>query len=200
MNRSVTIVLCAVVVWTSGLNDTTEGGLQPQEDRQTEISSVVTPSIPEIVGDYVLIYKPQPDIYAGKDTKHHNAGETYTNWQPNDHTFIRGPDNRLGTIIGTHPIIDRRDGRKSKERNGKIGYVPIKSEMKGYYPAFSWETVPVGFHFGKTASVMTDEEAQFVASHASLICLEKGHASEQFRYTEEGIEREALQAIPSVQS
>jgi len=67
------------------------------------------------------------------------------------------------------------------------------TEMEEYYPAFSWETVPVGFHFGKTASVMTDEEAQFVASHASFICLEKGHASEQFGYTEEGIEREAQQ-------
>jgi cephalosporin-C deacetylase-like acetyl esterase len=67
------------------------------------------------------------------------------------------------------------------------------AEMKEYYPAFSWETVPVAFHFGKTASLMTDEEAQFVASRASFICLEKGHASEQFGYTEEGIEREAQQ-------
>ncbi|MHC4144361.1 MAG: putative glycoside hydrolase [Planctomycetota bacterium] len=67
------------------------------------------------------------------------------------------------------------------------------AEVKEHYPAFSWETVPVAFHFGKTSSVMTEEEAQFVASRASLICLEKGHASEQFRYTEKGIEREAQQ-------
>ncbi|MBL7188024.1 MAG: dienelactone hydrolase family protein [Phycisphaerae bacterium] len=67
------------------------------------------------------------------------------------------------------------------------------TEKAKYYPAFSWETVPVGFHFGKTASLMTDEEAQFVASHASFVCLEKGHASRQFKYTEEGIEREAQQ-------
>ncbi|MHC4912587.1 MAG: dienelactone hydrolase family protein, partial [Planctomycetota bacterium] len=44
---------------------------------------------------------------------------------------------------------------------------------KECYPSFSWETVPIAFHFGKSASLMTDEEAQFVASHASFICLEK---------------------------
>jgi len=70
-----------------------DAGLQPQEDRPSEISSSTRPAIPQIVGDYVLIYKPQPDIYTGKDTKHYKAGQTYTNWQPNDHTFLKGPDN-----------------------------------------------------------------------------------------------------------
>jgi hypothetical protein len=41
------------------------------------------PAIPEMVGDYVPIYKPQPDVYTGKDTKHYKAGQRYTNWQPN---------------------------------------------------------------------------------------------------------------------
>ena len=40
---------------------------------------------------------------------------------------------------------------------------------------------------------MTAEEAEFVASHASFICLEKGHAGRQFKYTEDGIEQEAQQ-------
>jgi hypothetical protein len=66
-----TTVLCAVVVWTTGLNDTTDAGLQPRGERQREMSNVITPAIPEIVGDYVLIYEPQPDIYTGKDTKHY---------------------------------------------------------------------------------------------------------------------------------
>lgn len=61
------------------------------------------------------------------------------------------------------------------------------------YPRFSWDKVPVAFHFGKNASLMTDEEAQFVASRAGFICLEKAHAINQFKYTEEGIEREARQ-------
>lgn len=60
-------------------------------------------------------------------------------------------------------------------------------------PAFSWDTVPVGFRFSKNDSLLTTEEAKFVASHASFIWLEKGYTSDQFKYTEIGIEQEALQ-------
>ena len=110
MNRSVTIVLCAAVVWAAGLGDATEAGLQRQKRRQTEISSSTRPAIPEIVGDYVLIYKPQPDVYTGKDTKHYRAGQRYTNWQPNDHTFIKGPDNRWHCFGITRPNDVAGDG------------------------------------------------------------------------------------------
>jgi len=40
---------------------------------------------------------------------------------------------------------------------------------------------------------MTAAEVEFVASHASFICLEKGHAGRQFKDTEDGIEQEAQQ-------
>ena len=93
MNRSVTIVLCAAVVWAAGLSEATESGLKPQKRHRTEIGSRARSAIPQIVGDYVLIYKPQPDVCTGKDTTHYKAGQRYTNWQPNDHTFIKGPDN-----------------------------------------------------------------------------------------------------------
>ena len=79
MNRSVTIALYAAVVWAAGLGEATGGGLKRQEERQTENSST-RPAIPQIVGDYVLIYKPQPDIYTGKDTKNYKAGQRYINW------------------------------------------------------------------------------------------------------------------------
>jgi hypothetical protein len=59
------------------------------------------------------------------------------------------------------------------------------------YPEFNWDTVPVAFHFGKNGSAMTAAEAQIVASRSNLICLEKGHAGEQFEFTEDGIEQEA---------
>ena len=93
MNRSVKIALCAALVWTAGLGETIGGGMKSQKRCQTEISGSTRPAKPGIVGDYVLIYKPQPDVYTGKDTKNYKAGQTYTNWQPNDHTFIKGPDN-----------------------------------------------------------------------------------------------------------
>ena len=53
----------------------------------------------------------------------------------------------------------------------------------GGYPEFNWDRVPVAFHFGKRGFTMTAEEAKFVASRSSLICLEQGHAGEQFKYT-----------------
>lgn len=62
-----------------------------------------------------------------------------------------------------------------------------------HFPAFSWETVPVAFHFGKNSGLMTEAEAKFVAAKSNFICLEKGHALGQFESTEEGIEQEARQ-------
>ena len=66
MNRSVTIVMCAAVVWSAGLGETTEAGPKSQKRRRTEISSGTRLAIPGIVGGYVLIYKPQADVYTGK--------------------------------------------------------------------------------------------------------------------------------------
>lgn len=67
------------------------------------------------------------------------------------------------------------------------------TKKTGYYPEFSWETVPVAFHFGKSDSLMTQVEASFVASRSNFICLEKRHATRQFGDTETGIEMEARQ-------
>jgi hypothetical protein len=61
------------------------------------------------------------------------------------------------------------------------------------YPEFSWDTVPIAFHFGKSGGLMTKEEAEFVTSRSNFICLEKGHASKAFGGTEAGIEAEARQ-------
>jgi cephalosporin-C deacetylase-like acetyl esterase len=66
-------------------------------------------------------------------------------------------------------------------------------QTKDHYPKFSWDKVPVGFHFGKQGKLMTADEAKFVASHGSFICLEKAHASRQFKFTEDAIEQEAQQ-------
>jgi hypothetical protein len=62
-----------------------------------------------------------------------------------------------------------------------------------HYPKFSWDTVPIAFHFGNNESLLTPEEAAFVASKSNFICLEKGHAMQQFGDTETGIEQEARQ-------
>lgn len=67
-----------------------------------------------------------------------------------------------------------------------------RSNRSKYYPNFSWETVPVAFHFGKK-TLMTEKELKFVTSHSNFICLEKSYGNKQFGNTEDGIEQEARQ-------
>jgi len=58
-------------------------------------------------------------------------------------------------------------------------------------PEFSWDKVPVYIHFGKNAG-MTEAEIAFVATHSSLVSLEKGHGSNRHGSTELGIEADAV--------
>ncbi len=59
------------------------------------------------------------------------------------------------------------------------------------YPHFSWETVPVYIHFGKSTGALTDAEVQFVARTSNFVCLEKGHGRDRFGSTEKGIAHDA---------
>ncbi len=56
-----------------------------------------------------------------------------------------------------------------------------------YYPAFSWDKVPVMAHFGKHHVGLTDQEIDFLTRHFSWIVLEKGHAMREHGSTEAGI-------------
>lgn len=86
-----------------GSGSMTEVVGQTIESPQSENISSTTLMIPEIVTDYVHIYKPQPDVYTGRDTKNYKSGEIYYKWQPNDHTFIQGPNGRWHCIGITRP-------------------------------------------------------------------------------------------------
>lgn len=67
------------------------------------------------------------------------------------------------------------------------------AQERDHYPKFSWDKVPVAFHFGKSGALLTAEEAKFVATRSNFVCLEKGHGSKQFKHTEDAIEQEARQ-------
>jgi hypothetical protein len=66
-------------------------------------------------------------------------------------------------------------------------------QSPSYYPEFSWNKVPVAFHFGKNGSSLTAMESEFVASHSNFIVLEKAHANQELGSTEKGIENDAKQ-------
>ncbi len=58
-------------------------------------------------------------------------------------------------------------------------------------PRFSWDRVPVYLHFGKRAGPLTADELSFVAKTSNFVCLEKGHAMDEFGSTERGIAYDA---------
>ena len=62
---------------------------------------------------------------------------------------------------------------------------------------FSWDTVPVYVHFGKSSGPLSDSELRFVARLSDFVCLEKGHGRGRFGSTEKGIafDAERLKAL-----
>ncbi len=58
-------------------------------------------------------------------------------------------------------------------------------------PHFSWDTVPLYIHFGKSTGPLSDSELAFVARVCDFVCLEKGHARTHFGSTEKGIAHDA---------
>ncbi len=56
-----------------------------------------------IPGPYVHVYQPQPDVFPGPDSESFRAGERYSDWVPNDHCVVKGPDGRWHAFGITHP-------------------------------------------------------------------------------------------------
>ncbi|MEO9571956.1 MAG: putative glycoside hydrolase [Polaribacter sp.] len=65
------------------------------------------------------------------------------------------------------------------------------SQKDNHYPKFSWDKVPVAFHFGKKGDLLTKKEAKFIASHSNFVVLEKAHGFPKYRYSEESIAADA---------
>lgn len=56
---------------------------------------------------------------------------------------------------------------------------------------FSWDTVPVYIHFGKSTEPLSESELRFVAELSDFVCLEKGHGQGRSGSTEKGIALDA---------
>ena len=71
------------------------------------------------------------------------------------------------------------------------------SQNNTHYPEFSWDNVPVAFHFGKKGDLLTKKEAKFIASHSNLTVLEKAHGYPKYKHSEESIatDAEVLKAL-----
>lgn len=69
----------------------------------------------------------------------------------------------------------------------------ISISSQEHYPEFSWNTVPIAFHFGKKKDVLTKEEAKFIASKSNFVVLEKAHGFPKYRYSEDAIAADGKQ-------
>ncbi len=65
------------------------------------------------------------------------------------------------------------------------------SQTDKHYPAFSWDKVPVAFHFGKKGDLLTPSEAQFIAERSNFVVLEKAHGFPKYKYSEDAIAEDA---------
>ena len=76
---------------------------------------------------------------------------------------------------------------------GFIASTLVYSQNTSNYPEFSWNTVPIAYHFGKKKDILTSEEAKFIASKSNFVVLEKAHGAPKYKYSEDAILEDAKQ-------
>lgn len=59
--------------------------------------------VPLIKTDFLHVYQPKGDIFQGPGIQNLVAGKYYSDWQTNDHCFIKGPENRWHAFGITRP-------------------------------------------------------------------------------------------------
>ncbi len=60
--------------------------------------------IPRIAGEYVNVYRPGPDVFAGPSVEPLEAGRRYDEWVANDHCFVRDEQGHWHCFGITHPF------------------------------------------------------------------------------------------------
>ena len=89
---------------------------------------------------------------------------------------------RLPETLPDQPVIGFRISGVSSQQNRCA--TPTGDDLAK--PRFSWDTVPVYIHFGKSSAPLSDSELRFVARVSDFVCLEKGHGRGRFTSTERG--------------
>ncbi|MCL3780932.1 hypothetical protein EMN47_11115 [Prolixibacteraceae bacterium JC049] len=65
--------------------------------------------IPFQENKYTHIYSPKVDIFPGPSTSELKAGVFYTDWVPNDHTFVKAKDGKWHLFGITHPLTSTQN-------------------------------------------------------------------------------------------
>ncbi len=88
---------------------------------------------------------------------------------------------RLLAIIFALCVFNFLVGCKSKplsadSENKDIIKETSKLSFPDYYPEFSWDKVPLYYHFAKRDGLLSDEQIEKIAKRSNFFCMEKGHA------------------------
>ena len=103
---------------------------------------------PRIDGPFIRVYKPGKDVFPGPDSEHFKTGQSYAEWVPNDHTFVKGPDGCWHLFGITHPKPD--DFRPPAYNPATVHEaewlffhaVSPKGKLKEYLKAGTWRDAP----------------------------------------------------------
>ncbi|MGJ8650344.1 MAG: putative glycoside hydrolase [Opitutaceae bacterium] len=82
--------------------------------------------------------------------------------------------------------LSRSLDQKSLRNSDGSQFVP-----KGFYPEFSWDTVPLYYMFGDKSRVLTPDQVKFIAARTGFLCIEKSHGMGQLGAAELGAKHEA---------
>jgi len=96
--------------------------------------------IPKIQGEYIHIYKPAGDTFAGPDEAGLKAGKFYDEWVPNDHCFARDDRGRWHAFGITHPRTDVNNVHAG-ENQSFHAIAPVGS-FRDVLRAETWKDLP----------------------------------------------------------
>lgn len=86
----------------------------------------------------------------------------------------------LGLIVITLIGTGCKPSDKNQEKPQALIEEVSKIEYPEYYPEFSWDKVPLYYHFAKRDGLLTDEQIEKLAKRSNFFCLEKGHADKVY--------------------
>jgi len=135
-------------------------------------NSLRNPRVPKVTGSFVNIYKPQADVYtlptvrAPDSNLSYTQGATYPDWRTNDHTFIKGDDNRWHCFGITKPWLTGDNGHSGE---GLCFHAVAPEGTFTQVATFqSWRDLPkisVGDCGWAPAAVKIDQEYALIGSH-----------------------------------
>ena len=64
--------------------------------------------------------------------------------------------------------------------NSEVKVQEFNTDYPEYYPKFSWDKVPLYYHFAKRDALLTDEQIEKLAKRSNFFCMEKAHGDKVY--------------------